>query len=73
MSNEKRQLCIVIDKQLSSKLHMYYTIKRIFFDEKNTTISGIVETALTEYFQNHAEETNKMMKEYHDKGGCADL
>ena len=58
-----------LDKQLVHKLQVIYTVDKYFFGNK-TTLSGIIDKALTEYFDNHAEEIQKMMDEYHEKGGC---
>lgn len=70
---EKKTTCISMDKELYRKLHIIHSIRKYFFDEKDFTMSSIVEAALVEYFDNHKQETENMMKEYHEKGGCFDL
>lgn len=65
-------VCFSLDRKIIHKLQVIYTVDKRFFGN-NTTLSGIVEKALTEYFDNHAEEINKMMNEYHEKGGCFEL
>jgi len=61
-----------MDKEVRHKLLIIHTVRKRFF-EKETTISGIVNQALTEYFENHKDEINKMMDEYQKQGGCFKL
>lgn len=68
----KKTCCLSLDKDVRHKLLIIYTIKKRFFD-KDTTISGIVDQALIEYFDNHKEEIDKMMDDYHALGGCFEL
>ena len=70
---KKKTICFSIDRDIVKKLKTIHMVDRIFFDHKETTLSGIVEKALTEYFENHKEEINKMMDDYHEQGGCANL
>ena len=63
---------ISMDKQIRHKLLIIYTVKKRFFDN-DTTISGIVDGALSEYFENHKDEINEMMDKYHEQGGCFEL
>ena len=66
---DKKTCCISMDKNIRHKLLIIYTVKKRFFDA-DTTISGIVNQALSEYFDNHHDEIEKMMKEYQEQGGC---
>lgn len=72
MPYDKHNMCIRIEKDIRHKLLIIYTVKKKFFD-KETTISGIVNDALREYFENHDEKIKDMMKKYNDNGGCFDL
>ena len=55
------------------KVHTVNMIKKYFFDEKEFSISAMVEEALNEYFDKRKDEIQKIMDEYHEKGGCGDL
>lgn len=57
-----------LDYDLYHKLNIIATVKRFYFD-KTASMSKIANTAIQEYFDNHADEIQKMMDEYHDKGG----
>lgn len=63
---------VYLEKEINHKFLVIYTVKKKFFD-KNTTESGIIKQAIIEYFENHKDEINKMMEEYHEKGGCMEL
>jgi len=69
----KRFAGFSIDADIYHKMHTIHMVRNIFFDDKKFTLSGLVETALKEYFENHKKEIDELMKTYHDKGGCADL
>lgn len=64
---------LMIEQPLHTKLSQYSAIRKMFFGEKDMSMSNIVNAALKEYFDNHSEEINKIMEEYHAKGGCANL
>lgn len=72
MNLDKKTCCISMDRDIRHKLLVIYTVKKRFFDEE-TTISGIVNQALSEYFRNHNDEIDKMMNEYKEHGGCLKL
>lgn len=72
MNLDKKTCCISMDRDIRHKLLVIYTVKKRFFDEE-TTISGIVNQALSEYFRNHNDEIDKMMNEYKEQGGCLKL
>lgn len=61
-----------LDKETNHKFLTVFNVKKRFFD-KNTTESGIIRQAIVEYLENHNEEINKMMEEYHAQGGCMKL
>ena len=69
----KRVMSVWFDKRLYKKIHTIYMIKNMFYGNKNFTMSHIVESAIKEYFDNHNEEIQELMKRYHDDGGCAEL
>lgn len=64
---------LMIEQDLHAKLSMVSSIRKWFFGEKDMSLSGIVNIALREYFDNHAEEIDKIISNYHAKGGCGDI
>ena len=63
---------VYLDNDLNHKFLVIFNVKKRFFDKK-TTESGIIKQAIAEYIENHKEEINKMMEEYHKHGGCMEL
>lgn len=73
MNQLKKITSIVFDKHLYHRLVIISMVRKICFNEKNASVSAIVNTAITEYLQNHDAEIKEMMDKYHNEGGCADL
>ena len=69
----KKQVGVTLDPQIMHTLEILYVVRRYFFEEKGITRSGIIETAIKEYFDNHREEINTLMDEYHERGGAFKL
>ena len=69
---QRKQMGFRIDVDLSRKLYIIHTIRKHVFGE-DVQISGIINKALEEYFANHKEEIDEMMKKYHDAGGLFQL
>lgn len=69
----KRAMCVLFDKKLYKKIHTIHMVKNLFYGNKECTLSGIIESAVKEYLNNHNEEIQNMMDQYHKDGGCADL
>ena len=69
----KRAMCVLLDKELYKKIHTIHMVKNMFYGNKEFTMSHIIESSIREYFDNHNEEIQKLMSQYHDDGGCADL
>ena len=64
---------IMFDSEVHTKLSKLSAIRKNFFGEKNMSMSGIVNTAMKEYFENHSDEIDALMDRYHSEGGCANL
>lgn len=73
MKKEKKMMGVVISKEVYRKIHVINMVKKYFLSDKDYTISSMVEDAIKEYFVNHNNDIQKMMDEYHEKGGCGDL
>lgn len=67
-TKKTRRADFTLDYDLYHKLNIIATVKKNFFDD-TASMSKIVNAAIQEYFDNHAEEIQKMMDEYHEKGG----
>ena len=73
MTIRRQPVSLTLDGKILHKLRIIYTVDRFFFRHNKVTMSGIVDKALEEYFENHKDELDAMMKEYHEKGGCFEL
>ena len=71
MKNTKTT-CLVLHNDIYHKLNIIATVKRANVDE-TSSMSKIVNDALIEYFNNHHQEIEKTMDEYHKNGGCFEL
>lgn len=69
----RKACCVSLSKETYHKIHVLHSVKKWFFNEKDGTLSGIVEQAIKEYFENHKEEIDDVMRKYHEHGGCFDL
>lgn len=67
-TKKTRRADFTLDYDTYHKLNIIATVKKNFFDD-TASMSKIVNAAIQEYFDNHAEEIQKMMDEYHEKGG----
>lgn len=73
MSCSKKTICLSISKELYRKIHTIHMIKKYFFENKEYTISSMIEDAVNEYLDKHNGEIQMMMDEYHKNGGCAEI
>jgi hypothetical protein len=62
-----------IDMEIYRKVRMMHFVENVFFDNKNVTISSIIQEALKEYFENHDDEYKKMIDKYYENGGWLEL
>lgn len=69
----KKKVLLYLNVGLYHKVSVISMVRKMFFGEKNTSISSIVNQAIDEYLKNHDEEIQKLMDKYHNEGGCADL
>ena len=63
----------VLNEDIYHKIHTLHMVKNMFFGEKEFSMSLLAEIAIREYFDNHKEEIDELMKTYHERGGCAEL
>lgn len=69
----KCTVCFSIDRDNKHKLIVLNTVKRRYKKDRESSMSEIVDTAIEEYFENHKEEIDALMEEYHEHGGGIDL
>lgn len=69
----KKLTSLMVEKHLYHRIVVISMIRKMFFGEKDATISSIVNQALEEYLINHDKEIKDLMDRYHDEGGCANL
>lgn len=69
----KKTACVSLSKETYHKVHVLHVIRNYFFGEKNFTISSMVEDAIIEYFSNHKDEIDAIIKKYREEGGCMHL
>lgn len=69
----KKLTSLMVEKHLYHRIVVISMIRKMFFGEKDATISSIVNQALEEYLANHDKEIKDLMDRYHDEGGCANL
>lgn len=73
MSQLKKMASLMLNKHTYHRIVVISMVRKMFFGEKNASISSIVNQAIEEYLNNHDEEIQKLMDRYHDEGGCANL
>ena len=73
MSQLKKMTSLMLNKHTYHRIVVISMVRKMFFGEKNASISSIVNQAIEEYLNNHDEEIQKLMDRYHDEGGCANL
>lgn len=69
----KKLTSLMVEKHLYHRIVVISMIRKMFFGEKDATISSIVNQALEEYLTNHDKEIKDLMDRYHEEGGCANL
>ena len=73
MSQLKKITSLTLNKNTYHRIVVISMVRKMFFGEKNASISSIVNQAIEEYLNNHDEEIQKLMDRYHEEGGCANL
>jgi len=69
----KATIVACVDCETNRKIRMMYFVQNVFFDNKEVTISSIVQKALQEYFEKHDDEYQKTLDDYHKNGGWLEL
>lgn len=73
MNKTKKVVSLVLNKQTYHRVVVLSMVRKMFFGEKNATISSIINQATEEYLKNHEDEIHELMNRYHNEGGCADI
>lgn len=74
MKNQlKKTTSLMLDKHTYHRIVVISMVRKMFFGEKDASISSIVNQAIAEYLNNHEDEIQKLMDRYHEEGGCANL
>lgn len=73
MNKIKKVVSLVLNKQTYHRVVVLSMVRKMFFGEKNATISSIINQATEEYLKNHEDEIHELMNRYHNEGGCADI
>lgn len=69
----KKTVCMMISKDNYHKINIIATVRKNYTDDVHSSMSSIIDDAITEYLINHEDEIKKMMDEYHEQGGCFEL
>lgn len=69
----KKKVLLYLNVGLYHKVSVISMVRKMFFGEKDTSISSIVNQAIDEYLKNHDEEIRNMMDRYHKEGGCGTI
>lgn len=68
MAKTRELVTISMDKEMHSKLILLSFAKQYGLNEKNMSMSEIINISLNEYMENHKDEINLAMKEYEKRG-----
>lgn len=73
MAKTRNRTQIMLDDELYRKLHNICFAQKNALGIKNASVSKIINTAVTEYINNHYEELNSLFDTYRREGGHIEL